>query len=160
MSDKFKLTADIVTPLDLGRVIREAEKLDDYLLQSGLRTHKTVDSLPKVTRLLEEVAEINGLNLLDGTHRKHLIGNLRAVRTNARKIHISFAVEPSPAVMKNIVAWFRQNIDEDLIIEIGVQPTISVGCVVRTTNKVFDMSLRHRFLDSKGLLAELLEKTK
>ncbi|HEX5456486.1 MAG TPA: F0F1 ATP synthase subunit delta [Candidatus Saccharimonadales bacterium] len=160
MSDKFKLTPDIITPLDLGRVIREAEKLDDYLLQAGLRDQKTVDSLPKVTRMLEEVSEVNGLNLLDETHRKHLIGNLRAVRTSARKIHVSFAVEPSPAVMKKMVAWFRQNVEEDLIIEIGIQPTISVGCVVRTTNKIFDMSLRHRFSDSKGLLSELLEKTK
>jgi F0F1-type ATP synthase delta subunit len=160
VSDKFKLTPNIITPLDLGRVIREAEKLDDYLLQSGLRGHKTADSLPKVTRMLEEISEINGLSLLDGTHRKHLIGNLRSVRTSARKIHISFAVEPSPAVLKKIVAWFRQNIEEDLIVEIGVQPTISVGCVVRTTNKIFDMSLRHRFFDSKNQLSELLEKTK
>ena len=160
MSDKFKLTPAIVTPLDLGRVIREAEKLDDYLLQSALRGHQTADSLPKVTRMLEEIAELNGLSLLDGTHRKHLIGNLRGIRANSRKIHISFAVEPSPAVMQKIVAWFRQNIEDDLIVEVGIQPTISVGCVIRTTNKVFDMSLRNRFSDSKNLLAELLEKTK
>ncbi|HEX5796831.1 MAG TPA: F0F1 ATP synthase subunit delta [Candidatus Saccharimonadales bacterium] len=155
----FELTPDIVTNLDLGRVIREAEKLDDFLLQARLKSPGMTATLPKTIRALEQVAETNGLSLLNATHRKHLIGNLHQLKLTSKKVHISFAVEPSPAVMQKIVAWFRSNVQKDLIIEVGIQPTISVGCVVRTTNKVFDMSLRHRFKDSKKVLSDLLEKT-
>lgn len=156
----FILTPSVVTSLDIGRAIREAEKLDDFLYQSKIRSPGSQQPMPKVTRMLEGLAEANGLSLLNATHRKHLIGNLEKIKTSGKKIHISFAVEPAPAVMQKIVIWLRENIAADLIINVGVQPTISVGCVVRTTNKVFDMSLRHRFADSKKMLAEIVEKTK
>lgn len=155
----FVLTPNVVSTLDLGRAIREAEKIDDFLYQAKIRTPGSSVAMPKTTRMLETLAEANGLSLLNATHRKHLIGNLQNIKTASRKIHISFAVEPTPSVMQKVVIWLRENILPDLIIEVGIQPTISVGCVVRTTNKIFDMSLRHRFADSKKTLAGLLEKT-
>lgn len=155
----FKLTPNITTTLELARVTHEAEKLDDFLLQSHLRSPGSSAALPKTTQALENVAETNGLSLLDATHRKHLIGNLHNLRTNGEKIHISFAVEPPPAVVQKIVAWMRANIQKNIVVEIGLQPTISVGCIVRTTNKVFDMSLRHRFSGSKDILTGILEKS-
>lgn len=155
---KFELTSQVITTLDLSRVLREAERLDEFLHQSGLRSPGTNTTLPKTTQALESIAEANGLSLLDATHRKHLIGNLRTLKLQIKKVHISFAVEPSPAVIQKIVAWFRTNVQNDLVVEIGIQPTVSVGCIVRTTNKVFDMSLRHRFEESRGILAEQLEK--
>lgn len=156
----FMLTPEVVSNLDIGRLIREAEKLDDFLYQTTLRSPGTSMAMPKTTRTLERLAEANGISMAEATHRKHLIGNLRALRTSGRRLHISFAVEPSPAVVQKIVAWMRANIDPNLIIEVGIQPNISVGCVVRTTNKIFDMSLRSRFKNSKQKLAELLESTK
>lgn len=156
----FILTPEIISSLDIGRLIREAEKLDDFLYQTTLRSPGTSMTMPKTTRTLEKLAETNGISLVESTHRKHLIGNLQALRISGKKIHISFAVEPSPAVVQKIVAWMRSNIDPNLIIEVGIQPNISVGCVVRTTNKIFDMSLRSRFKNSKAKLAELLENTK
>lgn len=156
---RFVLTSNVVSTLDLGRAIREAEKIDDFLYQSKIRTPGSSVALPKTTKALDNLAEANGLSLLNATHRKHLIGNLQKIKTDSKKIHISFAVEPSPSVMQKVVIWLRENIRPDLIIEVGIQPTISVGCVVRTTNKVFDMSLRHRFADSKKTLAGLLEKS-
>lgn len=155
----FTLTPGVVTTFDVGRAIREAEKIDEFLYQAKLRSPGSSVVMPKTTRTLESLAEANGLSLLNATHRKHLIGNLQNIKVNNKKIHISFAVEPSPAVMQKIVIWLRDNIQKDLLVEVGVQPTISVGCVVRTTNKVFDLSLRHRFKDSKGVLADILEKT-
>lgn len=156
-SRRFELTMNVATNLDLNRIIREAEKLDDFLYQSHLRSPGSEVTMPKTTRALEEVAEANGLSLLNATHRKHLIGNLRNLHASVKKIHISFAVEPSPAVVEKIVAWLRENVEKNLIVEVGIQPTISVGCVLRTTNKIFDMSLRHRFYDSKGKLSASLE---
>lgn len=154
----FILTPSVVSNMDIGRAIREVEKIDEFLYQAKIRSPGSSVSMPKTTKMLEGLAEANGLSLLNATHRKHLAGNLQNIKTGGKKIHISFAVEPTPAVMQKIVIWLRKNIAPDLIIEIGVQPTISVGCVIRTTNKVFDMSLRHRFADSKMMLAEILEK--
>jgi F0F1-type ATP synthase delta subunit len=155
----LELTPNIITTLDLARVIREAEKLDDFLHQASLRPAGSSAALPKTTHALENIAEANGLSLLDATHRKHLIGNLHNLKSRTKKVHISFAVEPSPAVVQKIVSWMRKNIEKDIVVEIGLQPTISVGCIIRTTNKVFDLSLKNRFSSSKDILAGLLEKS-
>ena len=153
----LQLTPDIITALELNRVIRELENLDDFLHQANIRTPGSSMSLPKTTKLLEGLAEANGFSLLDTVHRKHLIGKLRNLKLKVKKVHISFAVEPSPRVIRKIVLWMRENIHPQVVVEIGVQPTISVGCIVRTTNKVFDMSLRNRFSSSKTILIGLVE---
>lgn len=155
----FQLTPDVITTVELSRITREAESLDEFLYQVKLRSPGANVTVPKTTHVLEKVAEANGLSLLNATHRKHLIGNLRALAVNGKKIHISFAVEPAPAIVQKIVIWLRTNIHSNIIVEVGVQPTISVGCIVRTTNKVFDMSLRHRFGGSKKILSDLVEKS-
>ncbi|HYF96584.1 MAG TPA: F0F1 ATP synthase subunit delta [Patescibacteria group bacterium] len=153
----LQLTPDIITALELNRVIRELETLDDFLHQANIRTPGSSMSLPKTTKSLEELAEANGFSLLDTVHRKHLIGKLRNFKLKVKKVHISFAVEPSPKIIQKIVLWMRDNIHPHLVVEVGIQPNISVGCIVRTTNKVFDMSLRNRFSNSKTILAGLME---
>ncbi len=156
---KFKLTPEVVTNQDLSRAIHEVEKLDEFLYQAHLRKAASRDSLPKTTVTLEKLAEANNLSLTNAEDRKQLINHLRELKMRGKKLHISFAVEPSPAVVQKIVLWMRQNIHQEILVDIGIQPAISVGCVVRTTNKVFDMSLRHRFDDSRTMLSGLLEKS-
>ena len=129
----LQLTPDIITALELNRVIRELENLDDFLHQANIRTPGSSMSLPKTTKLLEGLAEANGFSLLDTVHRKHLIGKLRNLKLKVKKVHISFAVEPSPRVIRKIVLWMRENIHPQVVVEIGVQPTISVGCIVSPT---------------------------
>lgn len=153
----LQLTPDIITTLELNRVIRELENLDDFLHQANIRTPGSSMSLPKTTKSLEGLAEANGFSLLDTVHRKHMIGKMHNLKLKVKKVHISFAVEPPPRVVRKIVLWMRDNIHPQLVVEVGVQPNISVGCVVRTTNKVFDMSLRNRFSSSKAILAGLVE---
>lgn len=151
----LELTEEVITTLDLSRVIRELEKLDDFLHQSGLRG-KT-ENLPKITESLRAISQANKVSLTNSEQRKHLLSLLNELKAASKKVHISFAVEPSPAVIKKIAVWMRQNIDKQLILDVGIQPTISVGCVVRTKNKVFDMSLRNRFSESKKILAASME---
>jgi hypothetical protein len=40
---------------------------------------------------------------------------------------------------------------------VGVQPTIAAGCIMRTTNKYFDFSLRQDFEGKRDLLLEELK---
>lgn len=157
-TQKFDLTLNIVSTLELARVIRELEKLDDFLHQANLRSGGQPNTMPKTTRSLETVAEANKRSLLNAEDRSQLLADLKELKIKAKKVHISFAVEPSPVVLQKIAAWLRQHVEDNLLVDVGVQPTISVGCIVRTTNKVFDMSLRNRFKEKRPLLAELLEK--
>lgn len=150
----------LVSPVDLSRVLRELTALDDSLYQANIREPGQSVKLARSSATLEELARINNASLLDPEHRKRIIEILKVLREHAPKIHISFAVEPSAAFTREVTAWLRRNIHELMLLDVGLQPTLAAGCMVRTDNKVFDMSLRHRFEESRHLLYETIAASK
>jgi F0F1-type ATP synthase delta subunit len=136
---------------------RELESLEEYMAQAAKREPGKQVALPRVSRLLDALATDNRLNLLQPDHRKHMRAYLLNTERHAPTIHISFATDPSSAFTAKIVTWLRASIAPNVLLEVGLQPTIAAGCVVRTTNKIFDLSLRQHFADAGNVLLESLE---
>jgi hypothetical protein len=154
---KFALPTLISSPSDLSHVHRELESLDNYLEAQRLREPgMPMDRLPKLSRLLNELVELNHLNLLHRTVRQDLEQYLETVRTQAPVIHVSFASDPSSALLQKIVVWLRGNIRPDVLVRVGLQPGIVAGCVVWTTNQYFDFSLRKHLQDQLPYLLDAL----
>lgn len=152
------LPLSVITVIDLSRVGRELSDLDDYLLQASIRTPGTPMQLPRLSKLLDDTAAINRLNLLSEQDRKALINALSYIKEHAPKMHISFSAEPNAAFVIKIAEFIRTNIHPLALIKIGLQPTIAAGCILRTPNKQFDLSLRQHLKNSRPLLAELIHK--
>jgi len=142
---------------EVRRLKRELDALEDFARQSAIREPGKQAAMPRVSRLLEALATENGLQLLQVDHRQQLKQFLTAIEEQAPGVHISFAVDPSSAFTAKMVTWLRANIHPYMLLEVGLQPTIAIGCVVRTTNKVFDFSLRERFAQAEGLLMKSLD---
>jgi F0F1-type ATP synthase delta subunit len=155
-SRRLKLPVLIVGTSDVTRLRREVEALNDYLHEAGLRKVQST-SLPKLSRLLESMAQENDLNLLTEADRNFLQAFLEKLLKSAPMVRISFAVDPSSAFMSKIVTWFRTNIDPNTLVQIGLQPTIAAGCVVRTSNHYYDLSLRKFFAQHADLLVKKME---
>ena len=154
----LNVPALITSPADVSRLRREIQALDDYLHQQELRTPgQPMAKLPKTSRLLDELVVSNSLNLLDQATRQHLADFLSDVAENAPVVHVSFAVDPSSAFMQKIVLWFRQNVHPSILVRVGLQPSIAAGCVVRTTNRYYDLSLREYFKKHRAELMKALE---
>lgn len=157
MADDLQLPALIMTPGDVARLRRELAALEAYLHAAALRAAGQPSArLPKTSRLLDELATANNTNLLDAPARERLGLFLEGLASRAPVVHISFAVDPSSAFLQKIVVWFRQNVQPQVLVRVGLQPDIAAGCVVRTTNKYFDLSLRERFLQQRHLLGDAL----
>jgi hypothetical protein len=156
-SQVFVLPALIVGPVDIIRLRRELEALDDFLHEASLRPSGGAQSLPKLSRFLDAVANQNSLNLLHANDREALKDVLGRTLKEAPVIHISFSSDPSSAFTAKIIAWFRTNIDPMVLLQIGLQPNIAAGCVVRTANRSYDLSLRKFFDKQKPLLIKWLE---
>jgi F0F1-type ATP synthase delta subunit len=155
----LQVPALISSPSDVSRLHREVIALSEYLKQAALRSPgQATVKLPKTSRLLDELIIENKLNLLDTATREHLIGFLADLAKHAPIIHISFATDPSSAFLQKIVFWLRQNISPSVLVQVGLQPTIAVGCVLRTTNKYFDLSLRRRLTEHSAELIKDLKK--
>lgn len=143
--------------IELNRLGRELEALEDFLDQSRLRQPGKQPVMPKTSRLLDALATENKLNLLIDAERATLAQFLKEVGTKAPTIHISFASDPSAAFTAKIVTWLRANLHPHILLQVGLQPNIAAGCVLRTANRAFDLSLRHRFDDQRQLLLDVLE---
>jgi F0F1-type ATP synthase delta subunit len=156
---RFTIPDTVFGPTEVRRLARELDALEEYLTQARLRqSGEAQAALPRTSHLLETLAEENRLNLLKREDRESLAGFLRNLTKHAPVLHISFASDPSAAFTAKIVSWLRQHIHPHTLLRVGLQPTIVAGCTVRTNNKWFDFSLRHRFAESQKLLIEALEK--
>ena len=149
------LPVGVVGMIDLGRLIRELERLEAAMTSDKIRTGADVQ-LPKLSALMDQLAETNKLDLRDPHARKSLLEFLKLLRKEAPKIHMSFSADPSPLFIQRLVTWLRQEVHPLLLLQVGLQPNMGAGCVVRTTNKYFDFSLRNRFHDRRELLAQQL----
>ena len=143
---------------EIRRLGRELESLEDYLQSVEIRQPGTQPALPRLSRLLDALAAENQLNLLQEADRKKLGEFLEHIEHKAPNIHISFASDPSSNFTAKIVTWLRANIHPHIMLSLGLQPTITAGCIIRTDNRVIDLSLRERFTKQQAELINSLEK--
>lgn len=154
----LQLPNSVVGVMDINRLDREMASLNDFMHQAAIRESGSPMNLPKMSRLFDEVAQINGLNLLQEQDRAQLTEFLAGVRAAAPRLHISFSVDPSPHFLGRLMEYLRKSIDPFVLVQVGLQPNIGAGCVVRSTNKVFDLSLREDFRQKRSVLMEYVSK--
>ena len=153
------LPAQILTPGDVSRLLRELQDLEEFFEEAKLKG-ATTKSVPQATQTLNSFIKENSLNMLHEVDRAALKKYLEIIKAKAPIVHLSFATDPKPDFLIKLVAWFRTNADPYVLIQVGLQPNIAAGCILRTTNKYFDMSFKQHFLDSKAKLAVALGATK
>jgi hypothetical protein len=152
----FTLPVLVASPVDLGRLIRELEMIDNSLLQLGLRSGGEPVEMPGTSHLMEQTIQLNRLNLLHAADRATLQQCLTMVREKAPVIHVSFSADPNTAFIEQLMVWLRREIHPLLLLTVGLQPNIGAGCIVRTTNQHFDFSLRQNFAKKRDLLLSQL----
>jgi hypothetical protein len=153
---KMVLPVMVATPTDVGRLERELDMIDDALLQLGVRKGGGEVKTPRTSRLMDQLLEHNHLTLLHEPDRKALKDFLAETKAKAPVIHMSFSADPSVQFTEKLMTWLRKEIHPSLLLTVGLQPTIGAGCIVRTTNKQFDFSLREDFLKKRDLLLSQL----
>ena len=158
---QLALPSLVIGRADAMRLQREVEALNDYLYQAGLRAGGgETPKLPKTSRVLDEFMAVNKLNLLLPDVRKKAMEFLDVIVDKAPVVHMSFAVEPSSAFRQKLIVWWRENIHGYVLMDVGLQPDIAIGSIVRTPNKQYDFSLRKHFMGKKDVLIKLLEAGK
>lgn len=154
----FALPITVITIMDLAKLRRELEAIEQFAIESKVREAGKQPNLPRVSRALEETAKMNDINLLLQDDRDTLSTKLKDIQDKAPIIHMSFASEPGTGFLSKITTWFRNEVDAQTLLQVGIQPSIAAGCIVRTRNKYFDLSLRSHFDKHYKLLAESLKR--
>ncbi len=142
----------VVGPVEISRLRRELAAIDETLLEHTLRKKGSSARMLKTSQLMDQLVSLNKLNLLHKADRERLHRFLEAVTGRAPVLHISFSADPPPAFLEKLMTWLREKIHPQVLVTIGIQPTIAAGCIVRGPNKYFDFSLRQDFTDKRELL--------
>ena len=153
---ELNLPTGVISQVDVARLIRELNALEDFFTAADTRKSGTPMTPPSLTRMLSTIAHENKCNLLDKQQRQQLSAKLNQILKNAPLLHISFASDPPPKFLERILVWMRTNIHPQTLLQVGLQPTIAAGCVLRTPNKVFDMSLRTYLKEQEPYLTRLI----
>lgn len=157
-SPKIQLPLSIIDRVDVARLLRELDALNNFFETAAVRDPDTKPKMPKTSRHLDEIIQQNKLDALLKADRERLKKFLDEIRAEAPIIHISFSADPSPLFSQKLVAWLRDKIHPLMLLQVGLQPTIGAGCIVRTTNKQFDFSLRQRLISEKDVLIKKMRE--
>jgi hypothetical protein len=155
-SSPLQLPYSTVSPANVNRLVRELQTIDDFLSQASLRRGGTPINLPRTGQLLTDFINLNKLNLLQKDDLSRAETFMTSMQKYAPTINISFSVEPSSLFVNKLIIWLRQNIHPALLLKIGLEPNLIVGCIVRTTNKQFDFSLKKHLTRHRDVLDKLL----
>lgn len=155
-STELILPLSVVTRSDISRSLRELTEIEDYFHQAAVRGSKD-QQIPTMSKVLDGLATANGLNLIHPEDRSRLKEFLTRIKNNAPVVHMSFPSEASAPFLAKILEWFRREAHPHTVLHVGLQPELAAGCLVRTTNKLFDFSFRKRFEQSKQKLLQALE---
>src|SRR5262245_21464451 len=94
---ELKLPVLVFGVAEVRRLRRELESLNEFMQQSAIREPVKPVGLPRVSRLLDALANDNGRNLLQDADRQELQQFLTDTEQKAPTMHISFASDPSSA---------------------------------------------------------------
>lgn len=155
---RFVLPTLVFGLVEVRRLQRELETVAEYFEQNRLRGGQAEGMAFKISRLLDTLATENHINLERVAERQILANFLRDTIAQAPTVHLSFAADPSSAFVAKLVSWLRTNVHPFVLVQIGLQPSIAAGCIVRTSNRVFDFSLRQHLTAQRQLLTDSLGK--
>lgn len=154
---ELKLPAKIVSRGDLNRILRELNRLNDYLVGARFKNEDPSVVSQNISPLLGELAALNNYDLMDESRRKELYSQLEVLSAHGPGLHISFTAAPSPGSLEKVIVWLRSNIHPQILLSVGLQPNIAAGCILRTPNRVIDMGLKQTLMKQQPLLLEMIK---
>jgi F0F1-type ATP synthase delta subunit len=156
---QFVFPKTLVTRVDLARMVREIESIDNDMAAQRARakTEKAAVSAPATSKILAEFLEMNKLDIVDDHQRTALKDALRHFKDVAPIVHMVFASDPSPDVLHELTEYLRTNIHPQSLISVGLQPGLIGGVYIRTPNHVHDFSIRSLLKSKRDVMVRQLE---
>ena len=153
------LPSSLATRSDLQRVIAEIERIDNSLNSAQIHEqigHPVDDSLT-TSKQLADFLQINDIDIKNGEDRSRLLHDARHLKITAPVIHVTFATSADNDELTKIIDWVRQSVHPMAVLAVGLQPSLIGGVYIRTTNKVFDFSIRSQLADGRHIIKLELE---
>lgn len=157
--ESFTLPPSVVSKVDVSRLVRDAERIDNELTSAAVRAKAgaSAGAAPVMSEELAAFLQQNGLSMEQNSNaRSALIKQLQLLKDRVPTIHMTFAVQADRDSLSQLAQWLRSSIHPQAVIAVGLQPALVAGVYLRTPNHVHDLSLRGALAGSRDLLVKEL----
>ena len=157
-AQQFTLPPSIVSKVDVSHLVNELEEIDNQQTSDAVREKVGAQSESQLvpSEQLADFLQQNKLELGNSLQRSELIKQLRQLKENVQVIHLTFAVAADRDSLRQLVAWLRESVHPQTVIDVGLQPALVAGVSIRTPNRVHDLSMRSVLRKNHGLLVKEL----
>jgi hypothetical protein len=154
----FTLPDSVVTKRDLYRLLKELETVDGKMIEADVRIKANIhDDQPiGMTDQLMQFIQQNDLSLQDGHERSEILKQVRLLKDKVAVFSVTLAQPVNNEHLMQLIGWLRNSIHPQVVLAVGLQPSLVSGAYVRTANQVFDFSFKSALERNRsGLLKEL-----
>lgn len=155
---EFTLPDSVVTKNDLYRLLGELEEVDGKMIEAEVRIKAGINDNQStgMTEQLLQFIQQNDLNIENGHERSEALKQARLLKDKVSVFNITLARPVSHEHLISLTKWIRTSIHPQIVLAVGLQPSLVAGAHVRTSNRVFDLSFRSALEKNRaGLLREL-----
>ena len=163
---RLQLHDSVSSPQDLKTLILDireyARWFSHVATKQRVRAEKDVgktDEPPSMSEAAVALLKgVSGDKPLTQESLDSLITALEDFEAQAPLIEVTLAAPPSGGLKKTLTAWFRKNIDPNVLVSFQFNSTLLGGMVVRYGSRIFDWSFRRQILAERGHFPEVLRR--
>lgn len=159
---KLKLPDSIASPQDVTALLLEINEYSRWFYHNGIKekTHTKHVVMPPVLSpaALEFIRTGSGNKLLSQQVLDSLIQELEKHSTRAPSLTITLAAPPAADLKKTLVAWCRENVAPNILVNFQFNSVLLGGMVVRYGSHIFDWSFRRQILAAREKFPEVLRR--
>lgn len=154
---QIKLPDSVVSALDMAILVKDVEAASLELTESEIRRTSSKTKASERISLSESAREFlraNNLSTESSADLGRAVTILRNVKAKQPVVHMTFAVLADRESLELILKWVRDEINPLAVLDVRLQPSLVSGVYIRTTNKVFDHSLRYLLQKNRDMLVK------
>ncbi len=159
---KLRLPETICSPQDLKAVTLEVRQYARWYAHASIKKKASGGHAPAQPAISPAARAIirawTNDKAFDRKDLDKLIDAMEDYQRTAPQLSITLAAPPSGGLKRTLIAWCRENVDPDVLVNFQFNSTLLGGLVVRWRSHIFDWSFRRRILESRQNFPEVLRR--
>lgn len=143
----YRLSNSLSTPQQVEALLSEVQKLKPAVLATSQKWPTNV----------QEFAQTNALASLTLASQAKLVNYLKELLTSGPQFSLVVASMPNGEELAELTGWFRSHIHPQAMLHIAQNSDLLAGCILRTDEAVYDLSLRSSLFANSDKLVERLQ---
>lgn len=153
---KLKLPSSVASQQDLGALEREVREYARWFAHEAIKKRSGVKHASEPPALSTGAKEL--VRGAEQAQLEEIIETLKTYATGAPSITITLAAPPPNSLKTTLIAWCRENIAPNILVNFRFNSALLGGMVVHSGSRVFDWSFRRQVLENRDKFPEVLRR--